>query len=114
MNSVKLKSREADENDSENSNNKNIENSSYSLKNDYFYTIKNLETEIIQNKSALEKSKVKLKEIKKQFYFILSKMKEENFSNIKILIDLIELEFKQNSLNINNYNKLNKLIDNLK
>ena len=55
-----------------------------------------------------------MKEIKEQFFTALGKMKEESHAKLKILIDLIEIEFKQNSLSENNFNKINKLIDILK
>ena len=38
-------------------------------------------------------------------------MKNDIFSNIKIIIDFIEMEYKQNNFNINNYNTINTIID---
>lgn len=80
----------------------------------YKYDIDNIKGVIDANKQFYENSKFKKKEIKQKIYNLLNLMKEDVFANLKIVLDFIELEYKQNNLSLNNYNKLTKFIDILK
>lgn len=83
------------------------------LEKDYSSNLNIIKEQIEGNRENIGIHKIYLQEMREEFFKIIGKMKEDIFSDKKILIDLIEIEYKQNNLNINIYNKINNLIDNL-